>query len=98
MTLTEATAKVQKMAEMNAGKFNNKVNFKFDEGIIHLDDSGSPPLISNEEKEAPCSLSMSLENFEKMMNGELNPMMAFMSGKMKIDGDKGIAMKLASLF
>ena len=98
MTLTEATAKVQKMAEMNAGKFSNKVNFKFDEGIIHLDDSGSPPLIINEEKEAPCSLSMSLENFEKMLNGDLNPMMAFMSGKMKIDGDKGVAMKLASLF
>jgi putative sterol carrier protein len=33
-----------------------------------------------------------------MMGGELNPMMAFMTGKMKIDGDKGVAMKLAGLF
>ena len=98
MTLEEATAKVQKMAEYNAGKFGNKVNFHFDEGIIHLDDSISPALIVNDEKDAPCTLKMSLENFGKMMEGSLNPMMAFMGGKMKIDGDKGVAMKLASLF
>lgn len=98
MTLEEATAKVKKMAEYNAGKFGDKVNFQFDEGTIHLDDSMSPALIGNEEKEAPCTLKMSLENFGKMMEGDLNPMMAFMGGKMKIDGDKGVAMKLAALF
>lgn len=98
MTLEEATANVKKMAEYNAGKFGDKVNFILDEGTIHLDDSVSPALISNDENDAPCGLKMSLENFEKMMNGDLNPMMAFMSGKMKIDGDKAVAMKLASLF
>ena len=98
MTLDEATTKVQKLAEYNAGKFGDKVNFQFDEGVIHLDDSISPALIVNEEKVAPCTLKMSLENFGKMMEGNLNPMMAFMGGKMKVDGDKGVAMKLASLF
>ncbi|MCP4459329.1 MAG: SCP2 sterol-binding domain-containing protein [Cytophagales bacterium] len=98
MTLEEATTKVQKLTEYNAGKFGDKVNFQFDEGIIHLDDSISPALIINEQKEAPCTLKMSIENFGKMMEGDLNPMMAFMGGKMKIDGDKGVAMKLASLF
>lgn len=98
MTLEEATAKVSKLAANNGGKVNAKINFKFDEGVIHLDDTVSPTLVSNEELDAQCSLSMNIENFGKMMYGDLNPMMAFMSGKMKIEGDKGVAMKLASLF
>ena len=98
MTLEEATQKVRKMAEYNTGKFGDKVNFQFDEGVIYLDDSVSPSVITNEIGDAPCSMKMSLENFGKMLEGDLNPMMAFMGGKMKIDGDKGVAMKLASLF
>ena len=98
MTLEEATGKVTKMAENHAGKFGNKINFQFDEGTIHLDDTSTPPQVSNDALEAPCTLKMSLENFGKLLSGDLNPMMAFMSGKMKVDGDKGIAMKLSSLF
>lgn len=98
MTLTEATDKVKGMAERHAGKFGNKVNFQFDEGVIYLDDSVTPAKVENELMDAPCTIKISLENFDKMLSGSLNPMMAFMSGKMKIEGDKGVAMKLASLF
>lgn len=98
MTLEEATEKVSKLAENNGGKVNAVINFKFDEGVIHLDDTVTPVVVSNEDKNADCTIKMSLESFEKMMKGNLNPMMAFMGGKMKIDGDKGVAMKLASLF
>jgi putative sterol carrier protein len=33
----------------------------------------------------------------KLKTGDLNPMMAVMSGKVKIKGDMGLAMKLQSL-
>lgn len=98
MTISEATDKVSKMAENGSGKLRAKINFKFDEGLIHLDDTTSPTVVSNEAKEADCTLIISLDNFEKLLSGDLNPMMAFMGGKMKIEGDKGVAMKLASLF
>ncbi len=98
MTLEEATVKVEKMASDHGGKFGNKVNFQFDEGAIHLDDTVSPAQVKNEVADAPCTIKISLDNFEKMLNGSMNPMMAFMMGKMKIDGDKGVATKLASLF
>lgn len=98
MTLEEATQKVSKLATNNGGKVNATINFKFDEGVIHLDDTVSPTIVSNEAKNAQCSIAMGIDNFVKMMTGDLNPMMAFMSGKMKIEGDKGIAMKLAALF
>lgn len=98
MTLSEATDKVKKLAANNGGKVQAKINFKFDEGVIHLDDTVTPTLVSNDSLDAQCTIGMKIDNFGKMMHGEMNPMMAFMSGKMKIDGDKGVAMKLASLF
>lgn len=98
MTLEEATEKVKGMATTHAGKFGSKVNFQFDEGAIFLDDSISPAVVENGIQDAPCTIKISLDNFDKMLSGALNPMMAFMSGKMKVDGDKGVAMKLASLF
>ena len=37
------------------------------------------------------------DDFSAVINGDLNPMQAFMSGKIKIQGDMGLAMKLQSL-
>ena len=75
-----------------------KTNFQFDEGLVHLDDTVSPTVVNNENLEADYTIKISLENFSKLMDGDLNPMMAFMTGKMKVDGDKGIAMKMSSFF
>ncbi|MDH5609471.1 MAG: SCP2 sterol-binding domain-containing protein [Cyclobacteriaceae bacterium] len=98
MTLKEAKEKVSAMAASHGGKLYAKVNFVFGDGTIHLDDTVSPTRVEDKELPADCALKMSLEDFGKLLSGDLNPMMAFMSGKMKVDGDKSIALKLASLF
>ena len=98
MTLPEATEEVKRMAGLHGGKLNAKTKFEFDEGVIFLDDTVSPTDVTNNDGEADCTIRMTLENFEKVMSGSLNPMMALMSGKMKIDGDKGVAMKLSGMF
>lgn len=98
MTLAEATENVKKMASNHGGKLQSTVAFDLGEGTIFLDDTVSPTEISNESKEAECTIKIDLENFEKLMSGDLNPMMAFMTGKMKVEGDKGIAMKMSSMF
>lgn len=43
-------------------------------------------------------LTAAASDYLAMINGELNPMQAFMQGKVKIKGDIGTAMKLQSLF
>ena len=48
--------------------------------------------------EADCTISASKENFQKMVSGDLNPTTAYMTGKLKIKGDMGAAMKLQKLF
>ncbi|MDX1412791.1 MAG: SCP2 sterol-binding domain-containing protein [Candidatus Promineifilaceae bacterium] len=44
-----------------------------------------------------ATLSMDADDFEAMSKGDLNPMMAFMSGKIKVDGDLNAVMKFQSL-
>ena len=44
-----------------------------------------------------ATLSMDADDFAAMSNGDLNPMMAFMSGKIKVDGDLNAVMKFQSL-
>jgi putative sterol carrier protein len=48
--------------------------------------------------DADCTISTSEENFMKIVRGEQNPTTAYMSGKLKIKGDMGAAMKLQKLF
>ena len=48
--------------------------------------------------EADTTLSASEETFQKIANGEQNATAAYMSGKLKIKGDMGAAMKLQKLF
>jgi putative sterol carrier protein len=48
--------------------------------------------------EADTTFSASEESFEKIVAGEQNPTTAYMTGKLKIKGDMGAAMKLQKLF
>jgi len=46
---------------------------------------------------ARCTVAMADGDFLNVVNGKLNPQMAFMSGKLKIQGDMGLAMKLQQI-
>jgi putative sterol carrier protein len=49
------------------------------------------------DDEADVTLSADVDTFKAILDGDLNPTSAFMSGKLSIDGDMGMAMKLASV-
>ena len=74
------------------------LKFDFGADIILIDGTGDSNSISSENKDADCTLSIDKEAMQSILNGDLNPMAAVMSGKMKISGDMGVAMKLQSLF
>ena len=46
---------------------------------------------------AKCTVNCTDNDFLNIVNGKLNPQMAFMSGKLKIQGDMGLAMKLQQI-
>ena len=60
-----------------------------DDGKVSVSESGGDP---------DCTISASSETFMKIARGEQNPTAAYMSGKLKIKGDMGQAMKLQKLF
>lgn len=69
-----------------------------DDGIILIDGTQSPATLSKEDDEAECTVIINKSNLGKLIQGDLNPMMAFTLGKLKVQGSMGIAMKLSSLF
>jgi putative sterol carrier protein len=48
--------------------------------------------------DADATITTSGETFEKIVSGEQNPTTAYMTGKLKIKGDMGAALKLQKLF
>ena len=64
-----------------------------DEGSVIIDADGAR--ISDEE--ADVTLSATAEVFQEIMECDQNPTSAFMTGKLSVDGDMGMAMKLAGL-
>jgi putative sterol carrier protein len=50
------------------------------------------------EEDADCTITSSEETFMKIVRGEQNPTAAYMSGKLRVSGDMGTAMKLQKLF
>ena len=49
-------------------------------------------------EDADCTITTSEETFMKIVRGEQNPTAAYMSGKLRVSGDMGTAMKLQKLF
>jgi putative sterol carrier protein len=64
-------------------------------GSVYIDGKSTPNTVSDGEgQSADCTISVSLEDFEKMVKGELDGTSAFMQGKLRVAGDMGLAMKL----
>jgi putative sterol carrier protein len=92
--LQELTSKISSLASAKGG-VGNSIKFATDAGNIFVSADGA---VSNEDAAADCTISISGSDLKELMNGDLNPMTAFMFGKIKVAGDMGVAMKLQSLF
>ena len=97
-TLEEITEGMRERVGEDSG-LDATLKFDFgDDGIVFLDASTVPNVVSNEDKEADCTITITKDNFEALANGDLDPTTAFMMGKLKVGGNMGIAMKLQSVF
>lgn len=96
MTLAEFTQEVTQSAA-EADTIGKSIRLDLDLGVVHIDLTGPEAVVSNEDKPADAVVTTTLEVIEQLSNGDTNPMMAIMTGKVKIKGDMGAAMKLQSL-
>jgi len=92
-TLDEITQRMREAVGSDSG-LGKSVKFDFgDDGVVRIDGA----TVDNQDLPADCVIGVTKDDFEKMGRGELDPTMAFMSGKLKIQGDMSVAMKLQPL-
>ena len=64
--------------------------------LVSVADGGI--VVTEGEGAADATIETSAETFEKIVSGEQNATTAYMTGKLKIKGDMGAAMKLQKIF
>ena len=90
MTKQELAARMQENSAWVPGK---RVKLDFgDEGTILLD--GAASQVTEEDGEADTTIKVSWDDWQAMAAGQLDGMTAFMTGKLKVEGDMGNAMQL----
>ncbi len=92
MSIQDVVEKIRGRVESSG--FDRSVKFDTGgDGVIVIDGA----TISTADAPADCTITLSLEDLESMLAGELSPTAAFMQGKLKVEGDMSIAMALSQV-
>lgn len=98
MSLETITTKLSERITGNGAIPGKVVIFDFgSDGLITIDGSAEPATVSNTDGKADCRVKVSIADFEDIATGKQNPQMAFMMGKLKVEGDMSIALQLGKL-
>ncbi|MCT8136820.1 SCP2 sterol-binding domain-containing protein [Anaerobacillus sp. CMMVII] len=93
----------QKMNDHSEGIKGVNTAYQFDlsgeeQGTFQVIIKDEQVQVFDEVKREPnCTLQLSDQNLLKLIAGNLNPTVAYMSGKLKIKGELGLALKLQSI-
>ena len=80
--------------KLNGNGFDGLAKFEIeDEGAILIDETGARA----SDDAADVTLSASADTFQEILAGNLDATSAFMTGRLKLDGDMGLAMRLGSV-
>lgn len=97
MDLAEITQEIKNRVGAHSA-LEAVIKFDFgDDGVIHIDGTTSPTVITNDDNDADCTVKISKDDFIKLSEGDLNPQMAFMMGKLRVEGDMSLALQLGSI-
>ncbi|MCV3207228.1 SCP2 sterol-binding domain-containing protein [Mesorhizobium sp. YC-39] len=92
MSVQEIADKIR--SRVASAGFDRSVKFDTGtDGVIVIDGA----TISTDDAPADCTIKLSLDDLDSLISGDLNPTMAFMSGKIKVEGDMSVAMALSQL-
>ncbi|MBI1494428.1 MULTISPECIES: SCP2 sterol-binding domain-containing protein [Rhodobacterales] len=88
------TAAVAALSEKLTGGFDSVAKFTINgEGSLVIDADG----VRAGDDDAEVTLTADSDVFQDILSGDLNPTTAFMTGKLAVDGDMGVAMKLGAV-
>jgi len=103
MLFNELIAKVKDITDkINAADrkpLNVQVNIKGDNGgvfNVQVKD-GKISVDPQENADSSCTVTMDMEHFNKLLDGELDPVKAYMFRQLKVDGDMSKALEFSNL-
>jgi len=73
------------------------LKFLLDEDIMLIDGSGESNIMTADDIDADCTVTMSKETYLKLQQKKIKPMIATLKGQLKVKGDLGVARKLKEL-
>lgn len=78
---------------LSADGFDGSIRVEIeDEGALIIDQDGARA----SDEDADCTMTASADTLQGMLKGDVNPTAAFMSGKLRVEGDMSMAMKLGA--
>jgi putative sterol carrier protein len=81
-------------SRVESSGFDKSVKFDTSgDGVIVIDGAS----ISTTDAPADCTIKLSLDDLESLIAGDLSPTTAFMTGKIKVEGDMSVAMALSQI-
>jgi len=97
MSLDQITEQMRTRVGDSAG-LNKSVKFDFGgDGVVRIDDTTRPAVVDNQDLPADCTIRVSMQDFKDIATGKQNAQMAFMMGKLKVEGDMSVAMQLGKI-
>ena len=103
MTFDELITKVRKMAsevdDSNKDFLAVQINFTGKvNGVFYVEVKDHRINVEPYEYiDRNCAITINITNFNKLIDGKLDPVLAFTTGKLKVDGDMGKALEFANL-
>lgn len=92
--MTEDEIPADMRAKVAASDFDKVMKFDCgDDGVVVINKRE----VTRQDMPADCTITISRKNLEKLVRGDLNPMTAFLTGKIKVEGDLSVAMQLQTL-
>lgn len=97
-TLQAITERVSGAVGAESG-LDARIKFNFgNDGFLYIDGKSAPNRVHNTDEDSDITITVSMENFERIIDKKLNPKFALMTGKMRLKGDIRIAMRLDKVF
>lgn len=97
MSIENVTATIREKVGTDCG-LGGSIKFHCgDDGILVVDATVVPNIVTNDDVPTQCTVKIKIGDLEDMIGGKLDPMAAFSLGKLQLEGDLGVAMKLGNL-
>jgi putative sterol carrier protein len=81
-----------------AGDTRAIIQYEISEPVYHVLDAGTVRTVEGRADSPDLTVTISDEDLLALFNGELNPMMAFMTGRIRVGGDMQLAQRLVKFF